>query len=118
MNIKEMKKHLKNEVNIQIRRQEGIQGKFEPWYKNNKLSMQAKGVMNYLWDQLEWTDKTNIKFITHRFSNSEYEVKCAINELIRHGYIFAYQVEENIVRFDLFRSKLRAKNKKYLEDLL
>ena len=118
MNIKEMEKHIKNEVNIQVRRQEAIQGKFEPWYKNNQLSMQAKGVMNHLWNQLEWTDKTNIKFIAHHFSNSEHEVKAAINELIRHGYIFAYKVEENRVRFDLFRSKFRAKNKKYVEDLL
>lgn len=118
INIKEMEKHLKNEVNIQVRRQEAIQGKFEPWYKNNQLSMQAKGIMNHLWDQIKWTNNINIKFIAGMFSNSEHEVKCAINELIRHGYIFAYQTEEKRVRFDLFRSKFRAKNKKYVEDLL
>jgi len=118
MKIKEMEKHMKNEVKIQVRRQEAIQGKFEPWYRNWKLSMQAKGIMSYLWDQLEWTNETNIKFIAYKFSNSEHEVKDAINELIRHCYIYAYEVKENRVRFDLFRSKFRAKNKKYTEDLL
>jgi len=118
MNIEEIKKHLKNEVIVEVRRQEMINGKFEPWYKNKELSMQAKGVMHYLWDQLEWTNKTNIKFITYQFGNSEYEVKCALNELIKVGYLVAYKTKNKRVRFDLFRSKFRCEPKVYIDDLL
>lgn len=116
--IKEIEAMIKDKTkpNIQIRKRDLVKGKFNPWYHNNELSMQAHGLMNYLWNKVGYTNKLKFKFLCLSFKNSEEEIKKTIDELIERGYLKIYKLPTKGLRFDLFRSQFITKENNTSKD--
>jgi|GEM_PF-1813653 DNA-binding MarR family transcriptional regulator len=123
MNInKEIEKIMKDDDQpfIQVRKRYTDEGKYNPWYLNNNLSLPAYGLMAYLWDLVGRTNTLKLKVLTINMGFKEKAINTAIDELIKEGYlqISKVPVPKKVYRFDIFRNKYRTSSRYTSKDLL
>jgi DNA-binding MarR family transcriptional regulator len=96
------------------------EGKYNPWYLNNNLSLPAYGLMAYLWDLVGRTNTLKLKVLTINMGFKEKAINTAIDELIKEGYlqISKVPVPKKVYRFDIFRNKYRTSSRYTSKDLL
>jgi DNA-binding MarR family transcriptional regulator len=123
MNInKEIEKIMKDDDQpfIQVRKRYTDNSKNIGWIFDYKLSLQAYGLMAYLWYAVERTDDLELKYLALKFETTENHIKESIDELIEKGYLQISKVPKpkKVYRFDIFRNKYRTSSRYTSKDLL
>jgi len=123
MNInKEIEKIMKDDDQpfIQVRKRYTDNSKNIGWIFDYKLSLQAYGLMAYLWYAVERTDDLELKYLALKFETTENHIKESIDELIEKGYLQISKVPKpkKVYRFDIFRNKYRTSRRYTAKDLL
>jgi DNA-binding MarR family transcriptional regulator len=122
MNIsKEVEEIMKDDEQpfIQVRKRYTDEGKYNPWYLSNKLSLKEYGLMSYLWYVVEYTNTFKLRYLTLKFETTEKDIKNSIDKLIEEGYlqISRVPIPKKVYRFDIFRNKYRTSSRYTSKDL-